>query len=126
MEICYDGNLVMPSNYVVVNVDEMEYVDGGVIYTSAECKQIVTGLGLASGQVLIAMATTAAIVSKVIKWAKGVGGPIAWILGAAGSLVASAIGKIAWGIGYGAISGKNIEICACMKPWEAFVSVDWE
>jgi hypothetical protein len=30
MEMCYNGNLVMPSNYVVVNADEMEYIDGGI------------------------------------------------------------------------------------------------
>ena len=29
MEMCYDGALVMPSNCVVMNSEEMEYVDGG-------------------------------------------------------------------------------------------------
>lgn len=29
MEMCYDGALVMPSNYVVMNTDEMTYVEGG-------------------------------------------------------------------------------------------------
>ncbi len=29
MEMCYDGALVMPKNYAVVNNEEMEYVDGG-------------------------------------------------------------------------------------------------
>lgn len=30
MEMCYDGALVMPNNYAVVNEEEMTYVDGGV------------------------------------------------------------------------------------------------
>ncbi len=30
MEMCYDGALVMPSNYAVMSEDEMMYVDGGV------------------------------------------------------------------------------------------------
>lgn len=30
MEMCYDGALVMPKNYVVVNEEEMEYIDGGI------------------------------------------------------------------------------------------------
>ena len=30
MEICYDGALVMPKNYAVVDEEEMTYVDGGV------------------------------------------------------------------------------------------------
>lgn len=29
MEMCYDGTLVMPSNYAVMSEDEMTYVDGG-------------------------------------------------------------------------------------------------
>jgi len=29
MEMCYDGALVMPKNYVTVTEDEMTYVDGG-------------------------------------------------------------------------------------------------
>ena len=29
MEMCYNGALVMPSNYAVVNDNEMEYVEGG-------------------------------------------------------------------------------------------------
>ena len=30
MEKCYDGALVMPNNYAVVDAEEMTYVDGGV------------------------------------------------------------------------------------------------
>lgn len=30
MEMCYNGVLVMPSNYAVVNDNEMEYLDGGL------------------------------------------------------------------------------------------------
>lgn len=29
MEMCYDGTLVMPINYAVMNEDEMTYVEGG-------------------------------------------------------------------------------------------------
>ena len=28
MEMCYNGALVMPSNYAIVNDNEMEYVEG--------------------------------------------------------------------------------------------------
>lgn len=30
MEMCYDGALVMPSSYAVMNQDEMTYVEGGI------------------------------------------------------------------------------------------------
>lgn len=29
MEMCYDGALVMPSNYAVISEEEMNYVEGG-------------------------------------------------------------------------------------------------
>lgn len=33
MEMCYDGTLIMPSNYVVMDAEEMTYVDGGTATT---------------------------------------------------------------------------------------------
>ena len=34
MEMCYDGALVMPNNYAVVNEEEMTYVEGGFSISS--------------------------------------------------------------------------------------------
>ena len=31
MEMCYDGTLVMPSSYVVMNEEEMTYTEGGAL-----------------------------------------------------------------------------------------------
>ena len=33
MEMCYDGALVMPSKFVVVDQNEMEYVEGGATFS---------------------------------------------------------------------------------------------
>ena len=33
MEMCYDGALVMPSNYAVMDENEMTYVEGGSVST---------------------------------------------------------------------------------------------
>ena len=30
MDMCYDGALVLPSSYAVMNGNEMNYVDGGI------------------------------------------------------------------------------------------------
>ena len=35
MEMCYDGALVMPSNYAVMNEEEMMYVEGGGFWEKA-------------------------------------------------------------------------------------------
>lgn len=54
MEMCYDGALVMPSNFAVVDADEMMYLEGGVkvevkanspfvyyvYFSNKECKKI--------------------------------------------------------------------------------------
>ncbi|WP_303863705.1 hypothetical protein [Alkalibaculum bacchi] len=34
MEMCYDGALVMPSKFVVIDKEEMMYLDGGKVTTS--------------------------------------------------------------------------------------------
>jgi len=55
MEMCYDGALVMPNNYTVVNEEEMTYVDGGALTTGQ--KWLIVGVCVAS-----AAALTSAIV----------------------------------------------------------------
>lgn len=58
MEMCYDGALVMPKNYVVMNEEEMTYVEGGITI-EAVCAIICTtiavngafyGAGMACGE----------------------------------------------------------------------------
>ena len=46
MEICYDGALVMPKNYAVVDEEEMEYVDGGYYMDNATVQQFMLALGM--------------------------------------------------------------------------------
>lgn len=50
MEMCYNGALVMPSNYAVINENEMEYVEGGwsgktFARNLAGCLTIISGIG---------------------------------------------------------------------------------
>ena len=40
MEKCYDGALVMPSNYAVMDEEEMTYVEGGFYLKQADCNAI--------------------------------------------------------------------------------------
>lgn len=50
MEMCYDGALVMPKNYAVVNEEEMEYVDGaGRLPNWAVAGAINVGISLIIG-----------------------------------------------------------------------------
>lgn len=45
MDMCYDGALVMPSNYAVINEEEMTYVDGGIA-VSTVCTIIGTAIAV--------------------------------------------------------------------------------
>ena len=52
MEMTYDGVLVMPNNYVVVNEEEMTYVDGGGTLTvTIKASTIKNVIGLLGGAV---------------------------------------------------------------------------
>lgn len=41
MEMCYDGALVMPSSYAVMNEEEMMYLEGGIKLKSAEVAKAI-------------------------------------------------------------------------------------
>lgn len=74
MEMCYDGALVMPSNYAVMSEDEMMYVDGGwcvekkwwganIYLTHEERRCITTGQTIA---VFVAALVSAGIEGAII------------------------------------------------------------
>ncbi len=58
MEMCYDGALVMPNNYAVVDEEEMTYVDGGswASYKGKDAlKQLTVIAGCATGHMFAAI-----------------------------------------------------------------------
>jgi len=73
MEMCYDGALMMPSSYAVMNEDEMTYVEGGGvvrIQLNQEAARFLTSVGAAAafGIITALMGATGAgaIVSNLI------------------------------------------------------------
>lgn len=87
MEMCYDGQLVMPNNFVFMNEEEMGYCEASgtitVVLTEAFLRDCITagccvgggivGLLVAGG----ASAGTAAAIGSII------GGGVGWIVGGA-------------------------------------------
>ena len=47
MEMCYDGALVMPSSYAVMNEEEMSYVEGGFSVSKSVFSYIVNAAVMA-------------------------------------------------------------------------------
>lgn len=41
MEMCYNGTLVMPSSYAVMDTEEMTYTDGGLYFNKSAVQGIV-------------------------------------------------------------------------------------
>lgn len=99
MEMCYDGALVMPSSYALMNEDEMMYVEGGSLRSIAE--SILCGLvscaiweyrkSIVSATVkgvIRAYGWISALVSSAAKWAIANPAVAAGILGGCVGFVA--------------------------------------
>ena len=98
MEMCYDGALVMPSNYAVMNEDEMTYVDGGVsarirwwgiqiTLTGRDAEGLCWALGFGSGAAWLAAELHAPTVVGGIAWG---------VIAASLAVATSAVGGINW------------------------------
>lgn len=59
MEMTYDGALVMPSNFTLMNEEEMTYLEGGGTFTLKMNKAAVKYIAQVAGTVAIASVTAA-------------------------------------------------------------------
>lgn len=85
MEMCYDGALVMPKSYALMNEDEMTYVDGGYYLDNATCQGILFAIGATAASSPAAVAALMTSVSSGTLAATLSGIPvIGWIIGAYG------------------------------------------
>ncbi len=82
MEMCYDGALVMPSNYAVMSEDEMTYVEGGKTTpdygTAKELKQLAGSymaawFSLGAGYSVAAASAVASAVGATVGVIAGLG-----------------------------------------------------
>lgn len=64
MEMCYEGALVMPSSYAVMNEEEMTYVEGGLSWSGAKTA-VYSALGYLIGK-FVAGVTAEAIKPVVV------------------------------------------------------------
>ena len=56
MSMTYDGAMVLPSNYVVVDQNEMEYVEGGYYLDHSTCTGILLSIGIVASTSSVAIA----------------------------------------------------------------------
>ena len=104
----------------------MTYVDGGATFSSNQCKNFVAALGLCSGQALIAIAAGAVAVTKLKKLFSTfsvLGGPLTFILNLAIGVIATAAGKVLYGIGYCAAFNKTLTVNGTGNGTVEFIQV---
>lgn len=91
MEMCYDGALVMPSSYAVMNEDEMTYVEGGgYVGVTIKLPKAVIKMGAVLG---------GAFVGAYVGWyCKGLAATGPAGTGAAAVIVAAVSGVVGWAI----------------------------
>ncbi|WP_155970978.1 argininosuccinate lyase [Streptococcus ruminantium] len=111
--------LVLPNNYVTLEEEEMMYLDGGVYFSRKDCQLICAALAMSPGT-FIALAATAVVAKKLTNFIK-VGGLGGWLVGAATGVLAGAISRVAYCIGYGAIN-RGCDITGNPYPWDGFIS----
>ena len=92
MEMCYDGALVMPNNFAVVNEEEMTYVSGGETLTVTFSRDflrdcVTAGMSTLLAAILGALGSLGSGVCAAVCAAVGAG--LGWIIG--GSIARSQI-----------------------------------
>ena len=103
--------LQLPNNYVDVDREEMEYVDGGARMSQALCISTIVGIGL---RVKTFAASAAAIITSATKLvsniAKIYGGFYGWLAGAALAYAGRQVVELAKAVAYGALRTSGVDI----------------
>ena len=98
--MCYDGVLVMPTDYAVIKNDEMEYIDGGYYMNHDECNALrfAIGVTITSNYAYIlaalsayAVGGAAAFTASVPDLGLAVGGYLAVVIVRSAEQIASAL-----------------------------------
>ena len=117
MDMCYDGTLVMPSSYAVMEEDEMSYVEGGFYISHSKIASCY--MAMASIYASAPHATTYAVnlvckfVAKI--WARFLSYVSSFISPGLGTILGYAVGLYtgvcaAWKFGTALVSGKGVEV----------------
>ncbi len=116
MEMCYEGTLVMPSNYVVMDSEEMSYVDGGFYISNSLIKSmVITSCLNPVGATLVGLGIYKLVSYIALSGAKlgaKIGGIVGGVVGSCiGGLSGAAIcGSAAWTVARALIEKKGIGV----------------
>ena len=106
MVMTYDGALVMPSSYAVMNEEEMTYVEGGAekTMTKNQCIDGLVAVGISSPQVAIAGALTYTMAKMVINKVATLCGLVAKVVTVILSWAAGQVIQLGYAVARGALN----------------------
>lgn len=113
MEMCYDGTLVMPSSYAIMNEDEMAYVEGGSVTINITRALIIAAVGkiVISASKSVAAKLIRAAVPRIAAYVISCVNPIvSAALVCLGGFFMAALIAATTVISYVAITGKSIKL----------------
>lgn len=113
MEMCYEGTLAMPSNYVVMDSEEMSYAEGGAVLTYTDSRNILAAIAI-NPTTIVAIGVSIVVAKRIVSRVAAVmGGVVGWaaavILGVAVSFVAAQLITFARGIGLSAVKKRSVD-----------------
>ena len=96
MDMCYDGALVLPSSYAVMNEEEMTYLEGGAkklicTISATQCNRLAAQTAIAGGLITLLCGITT-IISASITYIPSVGTGTAAALAIGGGITTAAAG----------------------------------
>ena len=123
MTMTYDGALVMPSSYAVMNEEEMTYTEGGKFISKSKCIEGLAVIGMSPSTYITAALTytlAKCLIKKVcIALGGAAGAVVSFILGWAATQVIN-FGKA---LARGALN-KGVDITWNMNPFKACIGVN--
>ncbi|MDQ2086711.1 hypothetical protein RBH29_09765 [Herbivorax sp. ANBcel31] len=124
MEMCYNDALVMPSNCVVMEREEMTYLEGGssIYISNSQLQNALISVGLTCIANPMGVIAAGVIASKIKTAATALGAKWGLLAGPKGSIIGAAIGLAISGfaastIADALIQGKGIGIAVKYTGW---------
>ncbi|MFM1534831.1 hypothetical protein ABGF49_05610 [Helcococcus ovis] len=97
--------LVLPQNYVEIEQEEMEYLDGGVYVSQKTARDVLAAVAISPGSYILAATSYTAAIAAV-KWvSKRFGGVFGWIAGTVLGILGSQVIEFGRALAYTALYG---------------------
>lgn len=99
----YTGAMVLPQNAVVMQEEEMRYLDGGKYFSRKACRSVFTAMAINPTSVVAGAFAVYSIAKLVIKCAGTIGGILGVVIKGVGTWAAGQLYQMTMGLAKGAL-----------------------